>query len=383
MPSSGSTTQPRPLSPVVPAPSSPSTPSPGRSLVQQAGDERLGIAVGVGDGIGLRALVLDAGRRPVEAVDEQRPGRVGGPHGEVEEGVRIGGRQEWRGPDLNRRHPGFQPSALPAELPRRGPHQASTGCFSARQSIGSRSSTSSPTASLSSLAASPPLMQSAAAPVESTRTTSAPGGTSANVRPRRAAPRGDHAPRRPPRCLRRARRRRDPRRSRASAQLPKRSTCAQGARRMPCLDGRDGGARRTRRQDRRIAERSRWLTECQASCRGSEHVTAVEGRRGLGLGRRARARAATPPQRSAAGIQQAVVGPDESLPSPAVENERATIGADARIDDGQMHPPGHVREGVGERPGARAISPGGTPWVRCSTRAPGATRRIAPSTTPA
>ena len=27
---------------------------------------------------------------------------------------------EWRGPDSNRRHPGFQPSALPAELPRRG-----------------------------------------------------------------------------------------------------------------------------------------------------------------------------------------------------------------------------------------------------------------------
>jgi arginase len=28
--------------------------------------------------------------------------------------------QEWRGPDLNRRHRGFQPRALPAELPRRG-----------------------------------------------------------------------------------------------------------------------------------------------------------------------------------------------------------------------------------------------------------------------
>src|SRR5215471_8149946 len=26
---------------------------------------------------------------------------------------------KWRGPDSNRRHPGFQPSALPAELPRR------------------------------------------------------------------------------------------------------------------------------------------------------------------------------------------------------------------------------------------------------------------------
>src|SRR5712692_9073139 len=26
--------------------------------------------------------------------------------------------REWRGPDSNRRHPGFQPSALPAELPR-------------------------------------------------------------------------------------------------------------------------------------------------------------------------------------------------------------------------------------------------------------------------
>src|SRR4029077_2707861 len=25
---------------------------------------------------------------------------------------------EWRGPDSKRRHPGFQPSALPAELPR-------------------------------------------------------------------------------------------------------------------------------------------------------------------------------------------------------------------------------------------------------------------------
>jgi uncharacterized protein len=29
-------------------------------------------------------------------------------------------RCEWRGPDLNRRHHGFQPCALPAELPRRG-----------------------------------------------------------------------------------------------------------------------------------------------------------------------------------------------------------------------------------------------------------------------
>ncbi len=28
--------------------------------------------------------------------------------------------KKWRGPDSNRRHPGFQPSALPAELPRRG-----------------------------------------------------------------------------------------------------------------------------------------------------------------------------------------------------------------------------------------------------------------------
>src|SRR5574340_1054417 len=28
--------------------------------------------------------------------------------------------REWRGPDLNRRHHGFQPCALPAELPRRG-----------------------------------------------------------------------------------------------------------------------------------------------------------------------------------------------------------------------------------------------------------------------
>ena len=27
---------------------------------------------------------------------------------------------EWRGPDLNRRHHGFQPCALPTELPRRG-----------------------------------------------------------------------------------------------------------------------------------------------------------------------------------------------------------------------------------------------------------------------
>ena len=29
-------------------------------------------------------------------------------------------KSKWRGPDSNRRHPGFQPSALPAELPRRG-----------------------------------------------------------------------------------------------------------------------------------------------------------------------------------------------------------------------------------------------------------------------
>ena len=29
-------------------------------------------------------------------------------------------REEWRGPDLNRRHHGFQPCALPTELPRLG-----------------------------------------------------------------------------------------------------------------------------------------------------------------------------------------------------------------------------------------------------------------------
>ena len=32
----------------------------------------------------------------------------------------ISGRAEWRGPDLNRRHHGFQPCALPTELPRLG-----------------------------------------------------------------------------------------------------------------------------------------------------------------------------------------------------------------------------------------------------------------------
>ena len=99
----------------------------GPLVAQQACDQRLGVAVGIRDRIGLRALVVDAGGRAVEALDEQRAGRLRGPHGEVEEGVRIGGGQEWRGPDLNRRHPGFQPSALPAELPRRGPHQATTG----------------------------------------------------------------------------------------------------------------------------------------------------------------------------------------------------------------------------------------------------------------
>ena len=35
--------------------------------------------------------------------------------------------EKWRGPDLNRRHHGFQPCALPAELPRRG-DQCSRGC---------------------------------------------------------------------------------------------------------------------------------------------------------------------------------------------------------------------------------------------------------------
>ena len=34
--------------------------------------------------------------------------------------ARPTGRAEWRGPDLNRRHHGFQPCALPTELPRRG-----------------------------------------------------------------------------------------------------------------------------------------------------------------------------------------------------------------------------------------------------------------------
>src|SRR5215208_4252384 len=32
---------------------------------------------------------------------------------------RVAVAEEWRGPDLNRRHHGFQPCALPTELPRR------------------------------------------------------------------------------------------------------------------------------------------------------------------------------------------------------------------------------------------------------------------------
>ena len=61
---------------------------------QEADDQRLGVAVGIRDRIGLRALVVDPGGRVVEALDEQRAGRVGGPHGEFEQGVRIGGGQE-------------------------------------------------------------------------------------------------------------------------------------------------------------------------------------------------------------------------------------------------------------------------------------------------
>ena len=34
--------------------------------------------------------------------------------------------REWRGPDLNRRHHGFQPCALPTELPRRAARSVST-----------------------------------------------------------------------------------------------------------------------------------------------------------------------------------------------------------------------------------------------------------------
>ena len=63
-------------------------------LAQEADDQRLGIAVGVRDRIGLGALVIDPGGRAVVALDEQRAGRVGGPHGEFEQGVRIGGGQE-------------------------------------------------------------------------------------------------------------------------------------------------------------------------------------------------------------------------------------------------------------------------------------------------
>src|SRR4051812_26906727 len=217
-----------------------------RALVaQQADDQRLRVTIGIGDGIGLRALQLEAGGRSFEAVDQERPRSAGGPHGEVEQGVRISGRQEWRGPDLNRRHPGFQPSALPAELPRRRPHQATTGLLPARQSIGRRSSTSSPTAIRNSRAASPPLTQIATAPAESTRTTNAPGGTSANVRPRRAAPRG--RPRTPIAMPLPAT---SPAPSRsaavaASAQLPKRSMCAQGAWSMPDSTLARGSARRT------------------------------------------------------------------------------------------------------------------------------------------
>ena len=290
-----------------------------------------------------------------EAIDQQLPRGARGADGELEQGVRIGGGQEWRGPDLNRRHPGFQPSALPAELPRRGPNQASTGRSAARQSIGSRNSTSSPIARRNSLAASPPLMHRATGP---------------RSRPERRA----HRVARRRRCVRAGRRRvagRDRDRDRPArddpsassrsgrrrprAQLPKRSTCTHGARSSPGSTVAPG----TRQADQlagidRLPQTARRLAERQPPGGRSKHVAPVKRRATAPActGERSCA-AAIPPQRSAAATSSPLSGPTKPCRRAPREHERAPVGADARVDDRQVDARWHVRDGVGQRPRAR------------------------------
>ena len=63
---------------------------------------------------------------------------------------------------------------------------------------------------------------------------------------------------------------------------------------------------------------------------------------------------ATPPNRSAAGDEQAVVGPDQQ---PALlggpQRQRPSLGADVGVDDGEVHAGGHVRQRPREHRGAR------------------------------
>ena len=293
-------------------------------LVQQADDERLGVAIRVRDGIGLRALELDAGRGAVEAVDQQRARRVRGPHGEVEQGVRIGGRQEWRGPDLNRRHPGFQPSALPAELPRRGPHQATTwpplGSSVDRQPelhvVADRPA-------LSSLAASPPLMQSAAAPA---RVDQDDERARRHVGERPAAPRGT------------SRQTTHGHSHRAACDEPRAGEIRGGRGQRAVAEAVDVQRRapagcRPRRSRRRVqAARERQDRRTAPSAPGGSPSarrpaagakTSRPWKVGEASGGTASScAAATPPHRSAAGMSRPLSGPTNSLPSPPRERAR-------------------------------------------------------------
>ena len=53
------------------------------------------------------------------------------------------------------------------------------------------------------------------------------------------------------------------------------------------------------------------------------------------------------------GHEQAVVGPDEEPAVGALQHEGAPVGADARVDHGDVDADRHVRDGVGERSRAR------------------------------
>ena len=293
---------------------------------------------------------------PMEAIHEQRACGLRGPHGEVEQSVRIGGRQEWRGPDLNRRHPGFQPSALPAELPRRGPHQATTWLRAARQSNGSRNSTSSPIARRSSLAASPPLMQSAAAPAESTRTTRRPAARrrtcgraalhpvgSPRTATATALPAASPLPRDP-----------TPRGQRAVAEAVH---VHAGRPQQAELDSRAGEVSRTSAAGSTLSPSARRrVAQRKPAGRRREDVAAVERRRGIGRNGELVCRLDAPGALAAA-TSRPLSGPTKSLPSALCSTRaRRSVPTPGSITATWM-PTGHVRDGIGERSRARRDVP--------------------------
>ena len=75
--------------------------------------------------LGLAGPGFESDAWPLPAVDRKRVALVGTRllESREERELHLGeptSVRKWRGPDLNRRHHGFQPCALPAELPRRG-----------------------------------------------------------------------------------------------------------------------------------------------------------------------------------------------------------------------------------------------------------------------